>query len=179
LKGGLKLVQYRSKNEPDGVRWQQAQDLKKICDRYGALFLVNDRVDIALAVDADGVHLGQTDLPVAVARQILGPNKIIGQSTTSPEEMAKSLASDVDYIGVGPVYETPTKAGKKASGLEYVRYAQENATVPWFAIGGIDHSNVADVVQAGAQRVAVVRAIMEADNPQAETQKFGHFLDNR
>ena len=176
LKGGLKLVQYRSKNENDGVRWQQAQALKQLCDRYGALFLINDRVDIALAVDADGVHLGQTDLPVAVARQILGKNKIIGQSTTSPEEMVKALATDVDYIGVGPVHETPTKAGKKASGLEYVRYAQENATVPWFAIGGIDNSNVEDVLQAGATRVAVVRAIMEAENPQAETQKFCQIL---
>jgi thiamine-phosphate pyrophosphorylase len=172
LKGGLKLVQYRSKNENDGIRWQQAQALKQLCDRYGALFLVNDRVDLALAVDADGVHLGQTDLPVAVARQILGKHKIIGQSTTNPEEMAKALATDVDYIGVGPVYETPTKAGKKASGLEYIRYAKENATVPWFAIGGIDNSNVENVVAAGATRVAVVRAIMEADNPQTETQEF-------
>ena len=172
LKGGLKLVQYRSKNENDGVRFQQAQDLKKLCDRYDALFLVNDRVDIALAVDADGVHLGQTDLPVAVARKILGKNKIIGQSTTSPEEMAKALATDVDYIGVGPVHETPTKAGKKAAGLEYVRYAVENSTVPWFAIGGIDAGNVADVVQAGAKGVAVVRAIMIADNPQIETEQL-------
>ena len=176
LKGGLKLVQYRSKNENDGVRFQQAQALKQLCDRYGALFLVNDRVDIALAVDADGVHLGQTDLPVAVARQILGQNKIIGQSTTNPEEMAKALATDVDYIGVGPVHETPTKAGKKASGLEYVRYARDNATVPWFAIGGIDNSNVEKVIQAGAKRVAVVRAIMEADNPQTQTQKFCNVL---
>ena len=172
LKGGLKLVQYRSKNENDRVRFQQAQDLKKLCDRYGALFLVNDRVDIALAVDADGVHLGQTDLPVAVARKILGKNKIIGQSTTSPEEMAKALATDVDYIGVGPVHETPTKAGKKAAGLEYVRYAVENSTVPWFAIGGIDVTNVEEVVKSGAKGVAVVRAIMVADNPQIETEKL-------
>ncbi len=177
LKGGLKLVQYRSKNDDDRVRFQQAQALKDLCDRYNALFLVNDRVDIALAVDADGVHLGQTDLPVTFARQILGKDKIIGQSTTSPEEMAKSLATDIDYIGVGPVHETPTKAGKKASGLEYVRYAVENATVPWFAIGGIDGSNVEDVVKAGAKGVAVVRAIMIADNPQTETENILRKLD--
>ena len=172
LKGGLKLVQYRSKEADDRVRYHEALELKKLCDRYNALFLVNDRLDIALAVDADGIHVGQHDLPVEVARKILGSNKIIGQSTTSPEEMAKSLATDVDYIGVGPVHETPTKAGKKASGLEYVRYAQENATVPWYAIGGIDETNVEKVIQAGAKGVAVVRAIMIADNPQQQTGKL-------
>ena len=172
LKGGLKLVQYRSKDAVDQIRWQEAKELKDLCHRYGAIFLVNDRLDIALGVDADGVHLGQTDLPVATARKILGADKIIGQSTTNPDEMAKALASDVDYIGVGPVHETPTKAGKKAAGLEYVRYAAQNATIPWFAIGGIDRSNVADVINAGAKAVAVVRAIMIANNPQEETEKL-------
>ncbi len=170
LKGGLKLVQYRSKEADDRVRYTEALQLKQLCDRYNALFLVNDRVDIALAVDADGLHVGQHDLPVDVARKILGKNKIIGQSTTSPEEMAISLASDVDYIGVGPVHETPTKAGKKASGLEYVRYAKENATVPFYAIGGINETNVESVVGAGAKGAAVVRSIMIAENPQKQTE---------
>ncbi len=169
LKGGLKLVQYRSKNETDDIRFQQAWELKQLCDRYNAIFLVNDRVDIALAVDADGVHLGQTDLPVEVARKLLGKDKIIGQSTTCPEEMALALSTDVDYIGVGPVHATPTKPGKKASGLEYIRYAVANSNVPFYAIGGIDGDNIGNVVNAGAKGVAVVRAIMEADNPETQT----------
>ncbi|MBE9221999.1 thiamine phosphate synthase [Cyanobacterium stanieri LEGE 03274] len=172
LKGGLKIVQYRHKNQDDLVKLKEAYKLRQLCHQYGALFIVNDRPDIALAVNADGVHLGQTDMPVGLARQMLGSNKIIGKSTTNPQEMAKALAEGVDYIGVGPVYETPTKAGKKAAGLEYVRYAQANATVPWFAIGGIDETNVGDVVKAGASRVAVVRAIMQGDNPTSMTQNL-------
>ncbi|MBD2395927.1 thiamine phosphate synthase [Cyanobacterium aponinum UTEX 3222] len=172
LQGGLKLVQYRHKDETDVVRYEQASKLKQLCHKYNALFLVNDRIDLALAVNADGVHLGQTDLPISVARQLLGKDKIIGKSTTNPEEMKNAIADQVDYIGVGPVYETPTKAGKKAAGLEYVRYAQENASIPWFAIGGIDETNIEDVVKAGATNVAVVRAIMVADNPKEVTQNL-------
>ncbi len=165
LKGGLKLVQYRHKNEHDLVKLKEAYKLKQLCQNYGALFLVNDRVDLAIAVNADGVHLGQTDFPVGLARQMLGQTKIIGKSTTNPQEMAKAIADGADYLGVGPVYETPTKADKKAAGLEYVRYAENNATVPWFAIGGISLDNIDDVVKAGAERVAVVREIMSAENP--------------
>ncbi|MGY6528612.1 MAG: thiamine phosphate synthase [Cyanobacterium sp.] len=172
LKGGLKIVQYRHKDQDDLIKLKEAYKLRQLCHQYGALFIVNDRPDIALAVNADGVHLGQTDMPVGLARQILGQNKIIGKSTTNPQEMAKALGEGVDYIGVGPVYETPTKAGKKASGLEYVRYAKANATVPWFAIGGIDETNITDVTKAGASRTAVVRAIMEAENPMTVTQSL-------
>jgi thiamine-phosphate pyrophosphorylase len=165
LSSGLKLVQYRRKEADDVDRLQEAQALCELCHRYGALFILNDRVDIALAVGADGVHLGQNDLPIAVARQILGRDKIVGRSTTNPAEMVKALAEGADYIGVGPVHETPTKAGKVASGLEYVRYAVQHSTVPWFAIGGIDAENVDDVIGAGAPGVAVVRSIMEANEP--------------
>lgn len=172
LKGGLTLVQYRHKDETDNFKLEQAEKLKKLCHQYNALFIVNDRPDIALAVDADGVHLGQTDVPVKTAREILGENKIIGKSTTNPEEMAEAIKDKVDYIGVGPVYETPTKAGKKAAGLEYVNYAQKNAPIPWFAIGGINQTNLTDVLQAGAQRVAVVREIMMASNPQSVTENL-------
>jgi thiamine-phosphate pyrophosphorylase len=165
LHGGLKLVQYRRKEGDDLDRLQEAKALCELCHRYGALFISNDRVDLALAVGADGVHLGQNDLPIHIARQILGQDKIVGRSTTNPAEMAKALAEGADYIGVGPVYETPTKAGKAASGLEYVRYAVQHSTVPWFAIGGIDQTNVEDVVAAGAPGVAVVRSIMQANDP--------------
>lgn len=172
LLGGLTLVQYRDKYSPDGERIRIATRLREICHDYGALFLINDRVDIAVAVDADGVHLGQDDLPIAIARQLLGPGRIVGRSTTNPDEMERAIAEGADYIGVGPVYETPTKAGKTAAGLEYVRYAAENATIPWFAIGGIEMNNLNDVLDASAERVAVVRAIMEAEQPTLLTQYF-------
>jgi thiamine-phosphate pyrophosphorylase len=172
LQAGLRLVQYRSKNDDDMVKLDQATQLCNLCHAYDALFIVNDRPDIALAVNADGIHLGQKDLPINLARQILGNQKIIGKSTTNPQEMEKAISEGADYIGVGPVYETPTKPGKAAAGFEYIRYAVDHATVPWFAIGGIDTNNVTDVLKAGASRVAVVRAIMEAEQPAQVTQYF-------
>jgi thiamine-phosphate pyrophosphorylase len=172
LQGGLTLVQYREKEANDQVRLEMALALKALCHRYGALFLVNDRVDLALAVDADGVHLGQQDLPIAQARRLLGWGKIVGKSTTSPEEMALALAENPDYIGVGPVFETPTKPGKAAAGYDYVRYAAEHATVPWYAIGSVDGSNLGGVLDAGASRVAVVRSIMQAEQPTLATQQL-------
>jgi thiamine-phosphate pyrophosphorylase len=164
LQGGLTLVQYRDKMTDDEIRYNKANQLCQLCHDYGALFLVNDRVDLALAVNADGVHLGQSDLPIKVARQLLGSQGIIGRSTTNPQEMQAAIAQGADYIGVGPVYATPTKI-KAAAGLEYVRYAAQEATLPWFAIGGIDSDNLADILQAGAKQVALVRAIMQSDDP--------------
>jgi thiamine-phosphate pyrophosphorylase len=172
LQGGLTLVQYREKNLDDGVRLAYAQQLCQLCHQYNALFIVNDRIDLALAVNGDGVHLGQQDLPVAIARELLGSQKIIGKSTTNPEEMSKAIAEGADYVGVGPIYETPTKPGKKAAGYNYLAHAVAHCPIPWFAIGGIDHHNINDVLNGGAQRVAVVRAIMEADQPDLMTQYF-------
>jgi len=165
LRGGVTLVQYRRKNLPDGEMLRDLKQLRQLCDRYQALMIVNDRVDLALVSQADGVHLGQTDLPVAQARHLLGSQRLIGLSTTNAEELAQALNSDVDYIGVGPVYPTPTKAEKPPAGLEYVRLAAEKAHLPWFAIGGIDPHNLPEVRRAGATRVAVVRALMEAADP--------------
>lgn len=175
LQGGVEIVQYREKTADDCVRIAMAQQLRDLCHRYNALFLVNDRVDLALAVDADGVHLGQTDLPIAIARQLLGCDRIIGRSTTNPDEMSRALAEGADYIGVGPVYATPTKPGKAAAGLDYVRYAATHATIPWFAIGGIDLKTLQEVTQAGASRTAIVRAIMTAEHPTQAAQTWvGH-----
>ncbi len=165
LAGGLTLVQYRDKQTNDLDRLVMAQQMCQLCHHYGALFILNDRVDLALAVDADGVHLGQQDVSVALARRLLGSQRIVGRSTTNPAEMARAIQEGADYIGVGPVYETPTKAGKAAAGLEYVQHAAKHATIPWFAIGGIDSSNIHDVLKAGAPAVAIVRAIMESENP--------------
>ena len=172
LQGGLTLVQYREKTADDTVRLSYAHKLCQMCHHYGALFIMNDRVDLALAVDADGVHLGQQDIPIALARQLLGSQRLIGRSTTNPEEMRRAIDEGADYIGVGPIYETPTKEGKAAAGLEYVQYAAKQATIPWFAIGGIDPSNINEVLAAGAQRVAIVRAIMQAEQPTLVTQYF-------
>ncbi|MGC1309505.1 MAG: thiamine phosphate synthase [Phormidesmis sp.] len=167
LKGGIAIVQYREKTANDEERLMIARQMLALCHRYDALFIVNDRVDIAAAADADGVHLGQQDLPMASARKILGPDKLVGRSTTNPAEMQRAIDEKADYIGVGPVHETPTKPGKSASGNDYVRYAASHAPMPWFTIGGLNASNLEPTLAAGATRVAVVRALMQADDPAA------------
>lgn len=172
LQGGLTLVQYRDKTADDQIRLTNAEKLCHLCHRYGALFIVNDRPDLALAVNADGVHLGQQDLPIALARQLLGPQRLIGRSTHCPEDLQRAIQEGADYIGVGPVYETPTKAGRPAAGLEYVRYAAQQASLPWFAIGGIDADNLPEVLAAGAKRVAIVRAVMHAADPRSTTESL-------
>jgi thiamine-phosphate pyrophosphorylase len=172
LQGGVPIVQYRDKEADDSTRLRNGERIRELCHQYNALFIMNDRVDLAIAVDADGVHLGQQDLPIATVRQLLGSQKIIGRSTTNPDEMQRAIAEGADYIGVGPVHETPTKAGKAAAGLEYVRYAAEHASIPWFAIGGIDSENLHPILEAGATRVAVVRSIMASEHPTLMSQFF-------
>jgi len=172
LQGGLTLVQYRDKTADDQIRLARAEKLLQLCQQYDALFIINDRPDLALAVGADGVHLGQDDLPIAVARKILGNQLIIGRSTHCPDDLERAIAEGADYVGVGPVYATPTKAGRPAAGLDYVRYAAEHSSVPWFAIGGISAQNLPEVIAAGAERISVVRAIMEAEQPTLSTQFF-------
>lgn len=173
LKGGVDLVQYRDKDGNDSDRLEKAHQLCQLCHQYNALFIVNDRVDIALAVDADGVHLGQHDAPVAFAREILGNHKIVGRSTTNKQELNKAIAEHADYVGVGPFYETPTKPGKSTISTEYINYVKSQCPVPWFAIGGINLNNLNAVLTTGVQRVSVVRAIMQAEQP---TQVTRHFL---
>lgn len=136
---------------------------RRVCAEHGALFILNDRPDLVEATGADGVHLGQDDMPVADARELIGEDRLIGLSTHSPEQV--DGAGGADYIGVGPVHETPTKPGRPAVGLELVRYAAAHTSVPWFAIGGIGPDNVEAVRRAGAERVAVVRALTDADDP--------------
>jgi thiamine-phosphate pyrophosphorylase len=182
LQGGVQIVQYRQKEGEDGTRLAIAQQLCDICHQYEALFLVNDRVDIAIAVGADGIHVGQTDLPVSAIRQILNTKGgdaseyIIGQSTTNPQELDIALNNQVDYVGVGPVHATPTKPNKVASGYEYVQYAAANIDIPWFAIGGIDEHNLGEAIAAGAERVAVVRALMKAEHPDLIAQQMRSIL---
>jgi thiamine-phosphate pyrophosphorylase len=167
LDAGVRLVQYRAKEADDRSRLAEAQALRQLCARHGALFLVNDRIDLALAVDADGVHLGQDDLPPELARRLLGPRKLIGRSTHSIEQLRQAEADGCDYLGVGPVNATPTKPGRTPVGLAYVRQAAAESRIPWFAIGGIESSSLTAVLEAGATRVAVVRAITDASDPAA------------
>lgn len=179
LQGGVSIVQYRDKETEDRQRLPLAQKLKDICHRYEALFLVNDRVDIALAVEADGVHLGQQDMPIATARELLGSHRIIGRSTTNPDEMARAIGEGADYIGVGPIYATPTKPDKPAAGIDYVRYAADKASIPFFAIGGINADNLHEVLDAGAHGVAVVRAMIDAEDPTLMAQYFTAQLNHK
>jgi thiamine-phosphate pyrophosphorylase len=164
LEAGVDAVQIREKDAEAGEVIRRGEAFREACERHGALFIVNDRPDVALALDADGVHLGQGDLPVEVARDILGPEPIIGLSTHSQEQL-DTASADADYVCVGPVWATPTKPGRPAVGLDLVRYAAENEKRPWFAIGGIDLANLPDVLGAGAHRIVVVRAITEATRP--------------
>ncbi len=164
LRGGVDLVQLREKDAGDAEILAAAAEARPLCTAAGALLLVNDRPDLAVAAGADGVHVGQDDMTVAEARAITGPELLVGLSTHAPSEID---AADADYIGVGPVHATPTKPGRPAVGLDLVRYAAEHAELPWFAIGGVDPASVGVVVEAGATRIAVVRAITDATDPEA------------
>jgi thiamine-phosphate pyrophosphorylase len=168
LEGGVDLVQLRDKDRPDDQIVAAGRRLRALCDEHDALLVVNDRADLALACGADAVHVGQDDEAIASVRRAVGQDVLIGVSTHSPEQVEAALASDVDYFAVGPVHPTPTKPGRPAVGLELVRYAAGRVPDrPFFAIGGIDAGNAAEVAGAGARRVAVVRAIRDADDPRA------------
>jgi thiamine-phosphate pyrophosphorylase len=166
LRGGVDIVQLRLKAADDDRILAAARRYRRACRAAGALLIINDRPDLALAADADGVHVGQDDERVSRAREIVGDERIVGLSTHSPAQVDAAGDAGVDYIGVGPVHETPTKPGRPAVGLALVDYAARHATTPFFAIGGIDARNVAAVRKAGARRVAVVRALTESDDPE-------------
>jgi thiamine-phosphate pyrophosphorylase len=168
LRGGVDIVQLRVKDpESDGELLAAARRYAELCSAHGALFILNDRPDLVVAAEADGVHVGQDDTPVAEARRIVGEDRLIGLSTHSPAQIDAAARTDADYIGVGPVHATPTKPGRPAVGVELVDYAAGHARTPFFAIGGIDLTNVAAVRAAGAERVAVVRALTGAQDPAA------------
>jgi thiamine-phosphate pyrophosphorylase len=164
-------VQLRDKNASDEEIAAAAAWTRERCAAHGALFIVNDRPDLAVEVGADGVHVGQDDMPVTDARAIAGAERIVGLSTHSIEQADAGARSGADYIAVGPVHATPTKEGRPAIGLEPVRHAAAYVGgIPWFAIGGIDRETVGAIVAAGARRAVVVRAIAQADDPEAATR---------
>jgi thiamine-phosphate pyrophosphorylase len=172
LDGGVDIVQLREKSLRHRETELSALTFRRLCDTYSALFIVNDDPDLAIACNADGVHLGQDDTPVEEAREFLGPEAIIGHSTHSEAQIAASAGLPIDYISVGPVWETPTKEGRPGVGLELVSQAAAHAPHPFFAIGGIDASNAAQVVEAGARRLGVVRAIRDAQAPAAAAESL-------
>jgi thiamine-phosphate pyrophosphorylase len=167
LTGGADIVQLREKKLGRVEIERAAQTFRRVADTYSALFIVNDDPELARTCDADGVHVGQDDVSAEGARETLGPDAIVGLSTHSEEQIAASAERPVDYISVGPIWETPTKEGRPAVGLDLIRHAASHAQHPFFAIGGIDAANAEEVVRAGAQRLCAVRAIRDAADPQA------------
>lgn len=177
LAGGVDIIQLRDKSHGAGLEARQElaalEILADAAHRHGALLAVNDRADVARAAASDVLHLGQDDLPLAVARDIIGARPVIGRSTHDEQQVAQALAEPVDYFCTGPCWPTPTKPGRPAPGLDLVRYTAGLAPdKPWFAIGGIDADRLPEVLAAGARRVVVVRAITEADDPQAAARQL-------
>lgn len=175
--GGVDIVQLREKHLPDDELVSVANAAQALCERLGTLLIVNDRPQVAAEVGADGVHVGQDDMPVAEVRELVGPDMLIGLSTHAPEEIDAVDARLVDYIGVGPIHETPTKAGRPAVGLELIRYAAAHARVPFFAIGGLHAGNLGEALDAGASRACVLRAITDAEDPQSAARELRDLLD--
>jgi len=171
LGSGVDVVQLREKEAEAGdvLRW--AETFRAAADRHGALFTINDRPDVAIAAGADGVHVGQNDLPAGEARRVVGDDLIVGLSTHAAGEW-DAAPDAADYLTAGPVWATPTKPGRPAAGLDHVRHAAAHADRPWFAIGGITPENLAGVVEAGATRIVVVRAVTEADDPASAVKEL-------
>jgi thiamine-phosphate pyrophosphorylase len=175
--GGVEVFQLREKRLEDAELLAVANATRALCERIGALLIVNDRPTVALESGADGVHVGQDDMPVDRVRAIVGEELLVGLSTHTPQEIDAVDPALVDYIGVGPVHETPTKRGRPAVGPKLVRYAAANARVPFFAIGGLDAGNLEQVLEAGAERVVVLRAIADAADPEAAARELRERLD--
>jgi len=174
-RGGADIVQLRSKVLSDAALVRLGLRAREIARKYRKLLFVNDRVDLALAIEADGVHLGQGDMPVRIARKLAqraGQRIWIGKSTHCLEQALAAVKEEVDYIGVGPVFATPTKPHARAVGLRFVEQAAMKVRIPWVAIGGINLGNLRDVAQAGAVRVAVVRAVFAAQDPASAARKL-------
>lgn len=179
LEAGVDIVQLREKGLEAGPLLARCEVARRRTSEFGALFIVNDRVDVALAAGADGVHLGQDDLAVSEARSQMGPVPLIGRSTHSPAQFLGAWEEGADYVAVGPVYATPTKPGRRAVGLELVAFSSDRPAGPVFAIGGIDISNVGRVIEAGARRVAVVRALTDSSDPADAGLRLRRMLGSR
>ncbi|MCK8816448.1 thiamine phosphate synthase [Natroniella sulfidigena] len=173
IAAGVEIIQYREKKKDMLEKYQEAEKLRHLTQEAGVTFIINDDIDLALVVDADGVHVGQDDLPVDVVRDLIGEDKIIGLSTHSPQQAREAVAQDVDYIGVGPIFSTDTKEDVCAPvGLEYLEYVVENIDLPFVAIGGIKEDNVELVVEKGASCVAMITEIVGAEDIQEKIKRI-------
>ena len=177
LAAGIRFLQYREKEKSAREMYEECRVLRQMTRSAGAAFIIDDFVDLALAVDADGVHIGQTDLPPAAVRRLVGPAKVIGLSTHNLEQLqaANAMGNLIDYIGVGPVFPTATKA-TAAVGLDYVRQAAHSSLLPYVAIGGIKEHNIGAVAEAGADTVAVVSGIVGAVDIDASIATLRRFF---
>lgn len=175
--GGVDVVQLREKQAEAIPIMRAAEGLKEICAQAGVPFFVNDRVDLAYAVGADGVHLGQGDIPPTIAREILGDEILVGRSTHAPEELEAALSEPVDYLSAGPVETTPTKPGRQGTGLDYLRFASQRSTLPVFVTGGVAPERIAPLVAAGAGHFVVVRYIADAPDPHAAARALRQAID--
>ena len=176
LKAGVKIVQYRDKFSHDNEKISQAKCLASLCKKYNSLFIVNDRIDIALAVDADGIHLGQEDIPTKIARNLLGVEKIIGRSTHCLEDIKNAEKEGCDYIGIGPIFPSETKKNLSPIGIDFLRKGLSKTLLPAFAIGGINSSNINKLNQIDNLRIAVSDAIINSNDPFSKTRELFKYL---
>ena len=160
IEGGAQMIQYRNKESSDRKFLEQASVLQTICENRKILFIINDRVDVAAYLKPDGIHLGQNDLPLKIARKILGSSKIIGISAENIDQAKEAEKHGADYVGIGPIFHTLTKDIEKPVGLEIIKQAEESLKIPFFPIGGINLENVGQVIQAGSTRIAVGSAVI-------------------
>ena len=170
LLAGVRIIQHRFKTGTDKDNLQEAIKIKNLCKRYNSLFIINDRIDIALASNADGIHLGQDDLDLKAARRLLGYSKIIGISANNEIDISNALKDGCDYIGIGPVFETATKKNKKPLGIEKIKTLTKDLNIPWFAIGGIKSNNISNLKNNGFKKVALVSQLMNSEDPKEDAK---------
>ncbi len=168
LLGGVKIIQHRFKEGNDKCHLKEAIDINNLCKKYNSLFIVNDRLDIALASNADGVHLGQDDIDIKTARKLLGPSKIIGVSANNSNDIDNAIKDGCDYIGVGPVFLTLTKKNKEPLGVEKIKALTKDINIPYFAIGGINKLNISSLKNNGINKVAMVSGLLNSEDPKEE-----------
>ncbi|MHB8280062.1 MAG: thiamine phosphate synthase [Candidatus Humimicrobiaceae bacterium] len=173
INAGVKAIQYREKEKSTREMLKEADKIKNICKKNNVLFIVNDGIDIALATDADGVHLGNNDMPYEIARELLGKNKIIGLTVHNMKEAKRAEKLGADYIGVSPIFKTRTKPDAGIpKGLELIKEVKNNTTIPFVAIGGINENNIKSVLTAGAKSIAIISAIVTKSDVERECKKF-------
>ena len=178
LEGGVKIIQYRSKKLNDNKMLNEAIKIRKLCNEYKALFIVNDRIDIAYASNADGVHLGEDDLDINHARKILGFSKIIGVSASNVLSIKKGLSEGCDYLGIGPLFKTSTKKGKKPLGIENIKKLTQDISVPWFAIGGIKYENLSILKTHNIRKIAMISELINDENPKEKAKMIINYLSD-